>query len=295
MTGLFTIEDMRTELAELEDQLAERRGPTTLEQVARTRRWLDAGEHEALFAEAAARLEQAWKDNQTGSTGSWARAGGLWQLAGDRERARRALQQAVAGGTDWEPIPQGAAGVMYLLGEHGRAAAHAPDHPEGMLAAAAREADPDRAADARNRWLAWEKLAERGPHQDRGPRPLTGWDWIEETFRLESELRGEPVPSHLEMLRRTGMLRELSDPDEIRPCRPAPRPGVPVALGAGAQRPSHPVLDEEPDDEGEWILGMSRPDFQDAALWAAEWLHLHDQPALSEATRRLIEAYDGRG
>jgi hypothetical protein len=50
-----------------------------------------------------------------------------------------------------------------------------------------------------------------------------------------------------------------------------------------------------PDDEGAWILGMSRPDFQDAALWAADWLDLHDEPALGEAIRQLVAAHDRDG
>lgn len=78
----------------------------------------------------------------------------------------------------------------------------------GSLAAAARARDTELVQQARERWLMWERKDKRGPHQDRGMVPLSGWDWIEETFRLESQLRGEPVPSHLEMLRRTGMLRE---------------------------------------------------------------------------------------
>ena len=204
----FTIEDMRRELATHEARLADHYGPTCLEQIGRTRRWLDLGDDRALFAEAAARREQSWKEHGTGSRGSWAQGGGLWHLAGEFEQARRALSNAVAQSTDWEPIPQGAAGVLYLLGELDRAARHAPNDSEGILAFAARDHDVALVTQARERWLGWERRARRGPHQDRGMVPLSGWDWIEETFRLESELLGEPLPSHLEMLRRTGMLRE---------------------------------------------------------------------------------------
>ena len=35
-----------------------------------------------------------------------------------------------------------------------------------------------------------------------GDFPLALYDWLEETFRLE----GEPVPAHLEMLERAGLL-----------------------------------------------------------------------------------------
>lgn len=205
---MFTVDDMRRELAALEAELPEYYGASMLEQIARTRRWLDDPDHRAQFAEAAADLEQACEEHNTGSPDSAAWAGGLWYLAGDDDQARRALQNAVADGTDWEPIPQGAAGVFYLLGEFERAAQHAPDDSEGILAAAARDRDVDLVQRARERWLKWERKDKRGPHQDRGMVPLSGWDWIEETFRLESDLRDEPLPSHLEMLRRTGMLRD---------------------------------------------------------------------------------------
>jgi hypothetical protein len=201
---------MRAKLASLEAKLARRRGTLTLEQVARTRRWLDEGDWTPLFAEAASTLERAWDEDDTGSVSSWATAGGLWHLAGDATQAQRALRQAAAAGSDWEPMPHGPAGVLYLLGEHENAARLAPDAPEGMLAAAALQRDVALVAAARDRWLAWEKHDKRGPHQTRSPVPLTNWDWIEETFRLESDLRDEPLPSHLEMLRRTGMLRDAN-------------------------------------------------------------------------------------
>lgn len=206
----FTLEEMRRELAQLEAELRDYDDAMMLEQIGRTRRWLDDGDHRALLSEAAGHLEQAWTDHETGSADSWAWAGGLWHLAGERDEARRALRNAVADGTDWEPIPQGAAGVFYLLGEFDRAAWHAPNDSEGILAMAARDRDVDRVLDARGRWRGCERAAKRGPHQDRGMVPLSGWDWIEETFRLESELRGEPLPSHLEMMQRTGLLDETT-------------------------------------------------------------------------------------
>jgi len=316
----FTLK--RSRLSVLEQRLAERRDAIRLEQVARTRRWLDRDDDRPLFAEAAERLEQAWADHDSRSPDSWAWAGGLRHLAGEHYAAQRALQQALADGTDWEPMPQGAAGVMYLLGEFGRGADHAPGDPEGILAAAARDSDVGLVVAARERWLAWKRLARSGPHQERGPQPLTGWDWIEETFRLESELRSETIPSHVVMLRRTGLLCEHDDGVEAQLDGPVPRPGLRMALGANGEPPTLEVLGEHlvrlvpasghtvdiardsdedgwgvryaehPDDEGEWILGMSEPNVQGATLRAADWFDLHGRPRIGEELRRLIDAHD---
>ena len=209
-----------------------------------------------------------------------------------------------------------------MLGKFDRAAQLAPDHPEGWLAVAARDRDPRSIARARDRWVGWQRLDKRGPQHARSPVPLTGWDWIEESFRLEAELRGEPMPSHAEMLRHAGMLREPDEEASFDPPRPAPVVGFHSAFG-DAGRPSLRVLNEglarfdladgravevlrqrdapewgvrvlsDPeDDEGQWILDMSKQAFQDAALWAAEWLDLHDDREAAEAMRRLVKVHD---
>lgn len=319
-SGAFSLRDMRTELAEHEGLLAEDAEDwMAMEQVARTRRWLDEGDQRALFSDAAAQLERNWREHGTGSRGSWAVAGGLWRLAGDGEQAERALRNAVADGLDWEPAPQGAAGVLYALGDFDRAGRLAPDDPEGWMAAAARDRSTDLVDRARERWIGWKRLGRSGPHQDRRPIPFSTWDWIEEAFRLEAELRGEAIPSHLEMLRRTGLQREDDASAPVAATRPALRLGFRVVLDGESDgallevRSDHNVhvalspawvlnvgryfADEgwgvqSEAGAGDWVLSPSEPDFQSAAEWAADWLELRDEPEAARDLRRLVAAHD---
>lgn len=315
----FTLQDMRDELRTLEQELPE--WPSVRERVARTRRWLDE-ENAALFAEAAAELESGAIYL---SPSLHARMGGLWHLAGDRERSCARLGHAVADDVDWSRPPVGPASVLYLLGDYDRAAELAPDAPEGWLAAGARDRDVASVERARERWVAAQQLWAGGPqHASRGA-PLTDWDWIEETFRLQSEIAGKDVPSHLEMLRRTGLLRvgaELSEPPVERP---APRIGFRVVAEGNGEAP--PALEVTgPDDvtivlepgrvltiarytadqgwganlsdgasSGEWILPPSEPLFQDAALWAANWLEHHGEHDTAADIRGLVAAHDDTG
>ena len=161
-----------------------------------------------------------------------------------------------------------------------------------------------------------------GPQHDYSPHPRTKWDWIEETFRLEAELRCERMPTHLEMLRRTGVLRAAREPVEVPSPRPAPLAGSHLALSADGGPPALNVthadwvtldltrdlsidvardfpeqgwgvrLREDGDDEGEWILSPSDPEFQGAALWAAGWFELMGNAMAGTHVRRLIDAHD---
>lgn len=322
VTGAFTLDDIGNALRDHERALAKYGDSMALEQVARTRRWLDEGDQRSSFAQAAADLERAITTNDTASPDSWAMVGGLWHLAGEQRQARRTLKNAVAGGTDWEPTPQGAAGVLYLLGELDRAARLAPANPEGWMAAGARYRDIEPVRRARERLLEWERLEKSGPHLDRSPVPLSAWDWIEESYRLEAEIRDEHPPSHLEMLRSSGLLRELDEPTEPAPPWRPPRPGFVAVLGAGGD--DTPRLEVVDDDlvtvdlkpqrvldfrrhdnaagwgvrisdglsSGEWILSPSEPDFQGAAGWAANWLKLRGEPRAAEDLRRLVAAHE---
>jgi hypothetical protein len=323
MSGTFTREDMQDALRSQEQQLAQSSESETLERVARTRRWLDMGAQQPLFREAATQIEQGLVQSDFASPSIWAAVGGLWHLAGDKPRAHRALRTAIAGGTFWEPEPVGAAGVLYLLGEFDGAQELAGDYPEGWIAAGARDRDIEQIRRARESWLGWERLARSGPHSYADPIPLSAWDWIEETHRLEAELRGEPVPTHLEMLRRSGLLRKPDEAIPTPPPRPAPRQGYRATLD-GKDLPrleviNHDAVEIELDpgrfldlkryrpeegwgarlakeaSSGQWILSPCEPEFQAAALWAAAWLTLHREPQAADAVRRLVAMHDALG
>jgi hypothetical protein len=320
MSGAFTLEDIQDELRGQEQQMAESPDVETLMRVARTRRWLDMGAQQPLFAEAARRIEQGLAKNDTASPDLWAAAGGLWYLAGDEPHARRALRAAIAGGTFWEPEPVGAAGVLYLLGEFDRAQELAGNRRVGWIAAGARDRDIEQIRRARESWLEGQRLAKSGPHSYADPIPLSSWDWIEEIHRLEAELSGERVPTHLEMLRRSGLLREPGEPVPAAPPRPAPRQGYRATLD-GEDVPRLKVINDDaveielepgrfldlkryrPEEgwgarlakeasSGHWILSPCEPEFQGAALWAADWLKLHGEPQAREAVRRLVAMHD---
>ena len=205
---MFTLQDMRDELARVEGALDE--WPSELERAARIRRWLGE-DSRALFAQAAAEAERVAVIDVNEHFHAY--FGGLWHLAGEAKQARRRLKRA-ASRVDWEPTPSGAAGVLYLLGKFDRAARLAPEECEGWLARGARDRDPSLVLKARDRCLSWQRLGgDAGPHEGSGyGTPLKDWDWIEETFRLEAELRGTPVPSHLDILSACGVLREPGEP-----------------------------------------------------------------------------------
>jgi hypothetical protein len=235
-TATFSVQDIRAALSAHEQTLANYRDSMALEQVARTRRWLDEGDQRELFAEAAEDLEQGFTQANSASPDLWATVGGYRHLAGESKQARHALGKAIAKGTDWEPAPQGPAGVAYLLGNYDLAQRLAPTDPVGWIAAAARERDLEPVHRARGRWTEWQRLEKSGPQHDRNPVPLSAWDWIEETYRLEAELRGEAPPAHLEMLRRSGLLRSVDEPAAPTHRRPPPRTGFVAELEQGARR-----------------------------------------------------------
>ena len=242
----FTVQDMRAALTAHEQTLAKYRDSMASSRSARTRRWLDEGDQRALFAEAAEDLKRGFTQANSVSPDLWATVGGYRHLAGESEQARKALRKAIAKGTDWEPAPQGPAGVAYLLGNYDLAQRLAPTDPVGWIAAAARERDLKPVDRARERWTEWQRLEKSGPQDDRNPVPLSAWDWIEETYRLEAELRGEAPPAHLEILRRSGLLRSVDEPAAPSHRRPPLRTGFVAELKqSGTATPRLQVVDED--------------------------------------------------
>lgn len=200
-----------------------------LEQLARAHRWLDEEDEAAgRFGEAAADLEQSIEAAGRGDAASRGRTGGLLLMAGSGYAARgwfeRALQSGPGAGEE--------AALRYLLGDE-RGALEAAERAQesyprleavAELAQARAENDPGAAAKARD-ILAGAIRAERTPpFQESGHPDLSLFDWLEEAFRVEAELRGEPAPDHAEMLERAGLAKAAkgSKPAKRAPDWPPP-------------------------------------------------------------------------
>lgn len=205
-------------------------------------------------------------------------------------------------------MPHVRAGASYLLGEFADAVRLGGDGVEAGLAEIARSGSAARLPLIRERLVDIAMASTNGPSDAVGD-PLTTWDWLEESFLLESRLTGAPVPSHLEMLDRLGVLT-----DEPRPPVPpmlSPAVGLRVDLPSGAwlgvERPDwvevfvppafRAVLRQHvnecwgawipdgPDSSGEWIVEPEFPDWRHAATATAQWISANRRPE-SEAARQ---------
>lgn len=204
----------RTELVagreEMRAQAQERPTHRTLEQLARAHRWLDEEEHaRRRFREAAADLDERIERQGRGSAHRRGQTGGLLRLAGDDEAARGWLERALGSLDAAAPGDAGlVAELRYLLGDDAGAQEAASRAEEVYarlesvvdLARARERADPSAAAAARDRIAGVLRADRTPPFHDSGHRSLSPWDWLEEAFRVEAELRGEALPSHAEML-----------------------------------------------------------------------------------------------
>ncbi|MDQ8046410.1 MAG: hypothetical protein AAGC46_09930 [Solirubrobacteraceae bacterium] len=258
---LLRLDDLRNGLADAEREERDSPGLTSGERAARARRWLDLGDDRERFAALA---------TDFGSTEHLrVQVAGFAFLAGDagtREQIARGLEKPYA--RDFET-----AGVHYLLGDDDRAIDTGADDVAVDLALLRRSGDPGGIAAVRERRLIPHATgAGDGPHVTHAGDPLTPWDWIEETFRLEAELTGTEVPSHEEMLRRLGVLTDVP-----RPGPPAPRtPPAGLHLegdGGVLLRPfegGNEIQLGEPGQRGVWV----REQFD---LWGAALLDEHGE------------------
>lgn len=128
-------------------------------------------------------------------------------------------------------MPHVRAGASYLLGEFDDAVQLGGDGVEAGLAEVARSGTTAALPLVRGKLVDIALAFTNGPSDAVGD-PLTTWDWLEESFLLESRLIGVPVPSHLEMLERLGVLTDEPEP----PVPPALSPpvGLRVDLASGA-------------------------------------------------------------
>jgi hypothetical protein len=208
-----TLQAGRDETAEL---VAEKPSHYRLEELARAHRWLDEDEEaRRRFREAADDLEARFETPGGGDAWSRGRTGGFLLLAGDDDAARAWFQRALDSG------PRTAvdeAALLYLLGDPVAAMEATRRADERLplletiesLARARAARDPDAATLARDAAVAALRAERLPPHQTSGAPHLTLWDWLEEAFRVEAELGGEPVPDHAAMLERAGLAAAAS-------------------------------------------------------------------------------------
>lgn len=166
----------------------------------------------------------------------------------------------------------------------------------------------DELAEVRARLVQTALVGGGGPHDSASGDPLTQWDWVEESFLLESRLLGAPAPSHLEMLQHCGVLREGRAPEVPAPCSPE------VGLHRGdldggwlrVTREDEVVvrvaaelfvvlrrqsglwgarITDDPDEPGEWVTEPVYPDWRHAAMATAQWVSANGRPE-SEAARQ---------
>lgn len=199
MAWMITSAQLEAERDAAAERVQERPGKVSYQRLGRALRWLD--EEDAAreaFRDGATYmktnvLDQGRSDNAAG----WAEYGHLLRNAGDLDAAREAYQRALER-LDDEASVRGAQ-LRYLLGQDPGAADDGV-HGRALLALASHQGIEQ----ARKEIVA--ELREEGGLPSYTAPNMTLWDLLEETFRVESELTGEPVPDHATMLARAGLL-----------------------------------------------------------------------------------------
>ena len=326
---------------EMRAQAAARPSHHVLEQLARAHRWL--GEEEQArrrFRDAAADLEQRIEARGRGDASSRGRTGGLLHLAGDEDVARAWFERALASLDAASPREADrVASLRYLLGDPwgAREAAQAAEPGPWLeaiagLARARTEQDPGAAAQARDTIARLIRAGRTPPFEESGSSDLSLFDWLEEAFRTEADLRGEPLPDHAAMLERADLatptagevadwpppagrhtLRRTTpdgaeveatvevDDDNDGVFRLDPREGIELTVSLIKEYGEYRVRIEWGDDEEGWYeqdLDERTPGFRNGFDAAADRLHAHapDPPggAWAAATVRALgaAAYD---
>ena len=319
---------------EMRGLAAERASHHVLEQLARAHRWLDEDEEaRRRFREAAADLEERIEARGRGDASSRGRTGGLLQQAGEVEAARAWFGRALASLDVASPRDANrVAPLRYLLGDPegalvAAALAEEPDpilDPIVELARARRDRDPEAAARARDGIARLIRAGRTPPFDESGSPDMTLFDWLEEAFRVEADLRGEPPPDHATMLGRAGLakggapddvpdwppppgrnaLRRTTpdgaeveatvevDDDNDGVFRVDPRPGIELTVRLIKEFGEYRVRIEWGDDEDGWYeqdLDHRTPGFRTGVDAAADWLlaHAPDPPGGEGAAETL--------
>lgn len=227
-----TLENERNEaLAMLEEGY----GWLQHECVGRAYRWLDEPELARPHFEAAvAAMEELEDPLRHGDLGNMRR------LLGDEAGARREFESALEVRAD---RPHNVVALRYLLGDHAGAGTAFAGIPAGdrlpLVTGIATLAERDAAA-AREHFVKAIRAGRTPPSSESGAPDLSLFDWLEESYRLESELTGEPAPDHMGMLHDAGLYKKA------RPARRRKAYDQPPAPGA------HTELDGATLDVGEY-------------------------------------------
>ncbi len=185
----------------------------TMEFLGRALRWVDElQESREWFRSAALYLLRHVEDRGLDRMGPRPEIVGYYVLAGEPAAARDWCEPTVerllarGGPRDQEQ----AVATRYLCGDPDGAEALAREfrvhHICLDLLGAERDGDVGH-CDAASARLVKSRVANRtAPGMSSGIYPIDGWDWLELSFQTRSLITGESVPSHAEILQRTGLL-----------------------------------------------------------------------------------------
>jgi tetratricopeptide (TPR) repeat protein len=211
MTWTFTHAELEAERDAVAARASERPGKVTYQRLGRALRWLDEEDAARAAFRAGADymrdnvLAKGRLDNATG----WTEYGHLLRNAGDRDAARVEFARALEQRGDEQS--EHAAQLRYLLGQAPGSAPDGPFWAEVLNALAAGE----RLAPARDAIVRAIRADRLMPAYNTDELSL--WDLLEETFRVEAERDGTPVPDHATMLARTGLIGERAPASELVP------------------------------------------------------------------------------
>jgi tetratricopeptide (TPR) repeat protein len=209
----FTREELEADRDAAAAEVAEYPNKVENARLGRALRWLDdeVGAREAFRGGAIAMKTNVLDRGRLNNAVGWAEYGDLLHNAGDEAAAREQFQRALDELADEQSVR--AAKLRYHLG---LAPGRAPKGPfwERTLAALASREGLDEARDAVVKALRAERALPSYNGSD-----MTLWDLLEETFRVEAERDGTPLPDHATMLARTGLMGEPEPAPELDPPR----------------------------------------------------------------------------
>jgi hypothetical protein len=279
------------------------------ELLARGLRWIDeVDESRRYFLSAAHDVIERIEQRGRGKGSTRARTAGFLRLAGDLDQARKWAVLAIDG-----LLERGEAAcaveTLYAGGDGPAALELAQRHKLRPLAVELAEAERDgnvSRLEAVAKQPAREIVAGRfAPFEAGGAYPLDAWDWLELAHLARARASGEPAPTHIEILQRSGLLgpersprvtrvlpggpieiavtgpdgaeivttvdRESPDYVEIRL---DPRPQSYLALGFDwtAIDGYTAQLFVEPQSSPQQVLPAQGKDFRDVAMGAVDWL-----------------------
>lgn len=206
----FVLDDatLQSTVAYQEQQVARRRAHQYLEQLGRGYQWLDRPEDaRAAYLEAAELFERKMEETGRHDPGRQLEAGICLLHAGEPDAARAWFTRALQTARGLKVVQ-----LHYLLGDDERTIVEgeALEDPGELrdalvlLARARRDRDVAAARQAREVLVDGLRSERLAPGETSGPS-FAGWDAVAESFRVEAELEGRPMPSYREMLEQLGL------------------------------------------------------------------------------------------